>query len=339
LTSSWSSSSSSSLTDLAHRTAMASIPICSRCLRLTVSSATSTARRTAIPSASRRAFASTATQRSSRDDRKLHTTTRVGNPAVEAQQQRTTASVPPPQSSAAPSNAPAKDSKRVLLQPDNLFHSFTHSPSPEIRRRAQFMRQNAYCPHPDHQPTRAATSPHDAEAAKTGRMPPAHVKHECPDCGIPVYCCAEHFADDYAAHLEVCDILRQINEDDHDLVSGRFFPEFEYPGPQIEEAQINLTNWDTLLYSREFNAVNEDRSMRQVTRLLTYPITVGSVLHELSPYGLRNGLTTEGLRSLSGMSDGSSRCSGNCTLTHYSPPLHPPPTSHGCRHNHRRPSP
>jgi len=132
-------------------------------------------------------------------------------------------------------------------------------------------------------------------------MPPAHVKHECPDCGIPITCTPDHFADDYASHLEICDTLRQINEDDHDLLSGRFFPEFEYPGPQIDEAQVNLTNWDTYLYSREFNAVNEERSLRQVTRLLSYPVTVGSFLHELSPYGLKDRLLPEGLRSLSGM--------------------------------------
>lgn len=108
--------------------------------------------------------------------------------------------------------------------------------------------------------------------------------------------------DDYESHLEICDTLRQVNEDDHDLVSGRFFPEFDYPGPQMDEAQVNLTNWDTLMYTREFFAVNDERHMRQVTRLLTYPITVGSILHELSPYDLNNILLPEGLRSLSGKS-------------------------------------
>ena len=163
------------------------------------------------------------------------------------------------------------------------------------------MRQNAYCPHPEHQATRVPVSPDDLEARKTGQKLPAHVRLECPDCGIPVSCSEEHFADDYESHLEICDLLRQVNEDDHDLHSGRFFPEFEYPGSQIEEAQVNMTNWDTFLYSREFNAVNEERPMRQVTRLLTYPATVGSVLHELSPYNLKNRLLPEGLRSLSGM--------------------------------------
>lgn len=108
---------------------------------------------------------------------------------------------------------------------------------------------------------------------------------------------------DYEAHLEVCDTLRQINEDDHDLRSGRVFPEFDYAGPQLEEAMVNMTNWDTFLYTRDFQAINSDRSMRQATRILTYPVTVGSILHELSPYSLRQDsrLTPEGLKSFSGM--------------------------------------
>ncbi|KAK4114037.1 hypothetical protein N656DRAFT_796551 [Canariomyces notabilis] len=187
-----------------------------------------------------------------------------------------------------PSNSLQNESKRVLA-PDDLFHSFTNSPIPEIRRRAALMRQHAPCPHPDHRPG--------------GPMAPAHVDFECPDCGIPVYCSKEHWADDYEAHLEICDTLRQINEDDHDLRSGRFFPEFEYAGPQLEEAMVNMSNWDTFLYTREFNAINADRSMRQVTRLLTYPITIGSVLHELSPYNIKAGgrLTAEGLKSFSAL--------------------------------------
>lgn len=110
--------------------------------------------------------------------------------------------------------------------------------------------------------------------------------------------------DDYEEHMKVCETLRQINEDDHDLVSGRFFPEFDYPGIQEEDFIVNMSNWDTFLYTREFNAINNDRCMRQVTRLLTYPMTIASVVHELSPYNIRKGgrLTPEGLKSLSGLS-------------------------------------
>lgn len=199
-------------------------------------------------------------------------------------------------------NAAPSAGRRVLAEND-LFHSYTNSPIPEIRQRAAFMRQHAYCPCPDHRPTRLPESGRAPETTAQ-QLPPAHVDFECPDCGVPVYCSKEHWMADYEAHLEVCDTLRQINEDDHDLRSGRFFPEFEYAGPQLEEAMVNMTNWDTFLYTRNFQAINSDRSMRQATRILTYPVTVGSILHELSPYTLRRDsrLTPEGLKSMSGTS-------------------------------------
>lgn len=196
-------------------------------------------------------------------------------------------------------------SGNVLLEPDNLFHHFSDSPSPDIRRRAAFMKTHAYCSHPSHHQTRMPLSPHDPEARKGAQstQPPAFVRFECPDCGTPVSCSEEHWADDYESHTEICDVLREINEDDHDLRSGRFFPEFEYPGPQMEEALVNMTNWDTYLYTREYRAINEERPLRQVTKLLTYPVTIGSILSELSPYNIRrNGrITTEGLKSLSAL--------------------------------------
>ena len=197
-------------------------------------------------------------------------------------------------------------SSNVLLQPKNLFHPFSGSPSPEIRRRAAFMKSHAYCPHPNHHRTRMPLSPQDPESRKSPENtsePPKFVRYECPDCGIPAYCSEEHWADDYESHMEICDTLREINQDDHDLRSGRFFPEFEYPGPQMEEALVNMTNWDTYLYSREYRAINEERSLRQATRLLTYPLTIGSIVSELSPYGMKGDkrITYEGLRSLSGM--------------------------------------
>ncbi|RDW61275.1 putative mRNA processing protein (Mss51) [Aspergillus mulundensis] len=196
---------------------------------------------------------------------------------------------------------------RALLKPNNLFHNFSQSPSPAIRQRAAFIKQNAFCPHPSHLQTR----PDEPE----GIAPPAHSHFECPDCGIPIYCSEGHWVDDFEAHLEVCETLKQINEDDHDLRSGRFFPEFAMPGLQDENFVINMTNWDTFLYTREFDAINDDRSMRQVTRMLTYPLTIGSVLHELSPYSIRKDkrLTAEGLRSISAL--------------RYS--LHPPRTGEG----------
>ncbi|EMC92309.1 hypothetical protein BAUCODRAFT_78652 [Baudoinia panamericana UAMH 10762] len=300
---------------------MASNTVCHRCLRAAVSLARSSQ---SASTASRRTFTSSSATRPSRR-RSIHQAAASRAPAVEAARV-SEPSLPYQDVRGRQSDKDAaaqRQPNRILLQPNNLFHSYTHSPAPEIRKRAAFMRQNAYCPHPDHQPTRAPVSPDDLEARKTGAMPPRHVSYECPDCGIPVSCSEEHFVDDYSSHLEICDTLRQINEDDHDLLSGRFFPEFEYPGPQIDEAQVNMTNWDTMLYSREFNAVNEARPMRQVTRLLTYPATIASVLHELSPYSLKDRILPEGLRSLSAL--------------RYT--LHPPRTGAGIDIKGLRPNP
>lgn len=199
---------------------------------------------------------------------------------------------------------PSDQTGNALLKPNNLFHPFSKSPSADIRRRATYINQHAYCPHPEHRQTRLPTAPDDHEGKKPakGGLAPAHAKFECPDCGIPIYCSEAHWAADYENHVQICDTLREINQDDHDLRSGRFFQEFEYPGEQYEEAMVNMMNWDTFLYSREFAAIDDERSLRQATRLLTYPVTIGSVLHELSPYNIRPGnrLTAEGLRSMSG---------------------------------------
>ena len=225
--------------------------------------------------------------------------------SLDTREQVTNEETPPLQSSPGRAETPGSTvSGNVLLQPNNLFHDFSRSPSPEIRRRAAFMKSHAYCPHPSHHRTRTPLSPNDSESRKQNTTrAPALVRFECPDCGIPVSCSEEHWADDYESHMQICDTLRQVNEDDHDLRSGRFFPEFEYPGPQMEEQLVNMTNWDTYLYTREYNAINDDRPLRQVTKLLTYPVTIGSILSELSPYDYKQSdrLTTEGLKSLSGI--------------------------------------
>ena len=253
---------------------------------------------------------STSTRQPFQRPPKITTQQRRTNASLESQRQVLEDELPELRSPLGLADTPSPTlSGNVLLQPNNLFHHFSDSPSPEIRRRAAFMKTHAYCPHPSHRRTRMPLSPHDPESRKLPEKsdpPPAFVRFECPDCGIPVSCSEEHWADDYESHMEICDALREINEDDHDLRSGRFFPEFEYPVQQMEEILVNMTNWDTYLYSREYNALNEERPLRQVTKLLTYPVTIGSILSELSPYEIssRKGgrLTPEGLRSLAGTS-------------------------------------
>merc|ERR1712000_169239 len=57
----------------------------------------------------------------------------------------------------------------LKLEQDNLFHPLSESPIPKFRERAAFMRQYAYCPHPDHQHTKVPTiGPKPDDVAPTG---------------------------------------------------------------------------------------------------------------------------------------------------------------------------
>ena len=72
-------------------------------------------------------------------------------------------------------------------------------------------------------------------------------------------------------------------------------------GPQDSEAAISFANWDVFWYTREFPSMDTERSRRHASKILTYPITIGSVLHQFSNLTLSNQrLTPEGSRSLAG---------------------------------------
>src|SRR6266403_3075095 len=73
------------------------------------------------------------------------------------------------------------------------------------------------------------------------------------------------------------------------------------PGPQDTEAAISFSNWDVFWYTRNFPSMETDRSRRHASKLLTYPVTIGSVIHQYSALTLGNQrLTPEGSRSLAG---------------------------------------
>lgn len=97
-----------------------------------------------------------------------------------------------------------------LISEDNLFHPFSKSPFAHVRARGQAIQSLAPCP---------VCTP---EQSKT-------VKFECPDCGWPTHCSQEHWQRD-SDHEKYCSRLREANEDEHDLRSGRRMWEFELPG-------------------------------------------------------------------------------------------------------------
>lgn len=111
-----------------------------------------------------------------------------------------------------------KDQPPILSQ-DDLFHPFSQSPFPAIRARGEAIQKLAPCPV-------CASSHHNLHGH--GSQPKA-VKFECPDCGWPTHCSEEHWKAD-EEHKKYCSRLREVNEDDHDLRSGRRLREFELPG-------------------------------------------------------------------------------------------------------------
>lgn len=158
----------------------------------------------------------------------------------------------------------------------------SQSPFPEMREKAARVRAQAYCP------------------VSLSQGLKRHVEYDCPHCGWPTHYSRKEWEAD-SEHGRYWPRLREANEDEHDLRSGRELGEFNLPGQQPYEEAISMGNWDVFFYTRGFPSINSDRSRRHVSKLLTYPSTIASVLHENSPYSLRNQrLTGEGLRSLTG---------------------------------------
>ncbi|SPO23591.1 related to MSS51 - mRNA processing protein [Ustilago trichophora] len=176
---------------------------------------------------------------------------------------------------------PPRAAKKPLLAQDDLFHPFSKSPIPSIRARGERIRSLAPCP--------VSMSKY-----KVRRL----VNFECPDCGWPTHYSEKEWAED-TEHGKYVARLREANEDEHDLRSGREMAEFKLPGPQGFEETINMSNWDVFFYTRNFNSIESDRSRRHVSKLLTFPTTMGAVIHENSPYTKKSRrLTHEGLRSM-----------------------------------------
>ncbi|KAI8379252.1 zinc-finger of mitochondrial splicing suppressor 51-domain-containing protein [Radiomyces spectabilis] len=177
------------------------------------------------------------------------------------------------------------EQNKIILDQDNLFHKLSQSPIAELRDRGAIINKYGVCPVCDTE-------------CQGHKKPPVF---ECPDCGYPTHCSSEHYHEGKAAHQEICGILREQNEDDHDLRSGRAMKEFEFPSAQGFDEAVNMANWDIFFYTRAFPSMDSSRSIRHVSKLLTYPVTVASVLHESCPYKLGKEITPEGMRSLAAL--------------------------------------
>ncbi|KAH7107510.1 zinc-finger of mitochondrial splicing suppressor 51-domain-containing protein [Auriculariales sp. MPI-PUGE-AT-0066] len=170
-----------------------------------------------------------------------------------------------------------------LLDVDDVFYPLSESPFVDLQTRANNIRSLAPCP------------------VCLAQDKPVAVKYECPDCGWPTHCSEEHWKHD-TDHAKFCTRLRESNEDEHDLRSGRHFHEFDMPGFPDTEQTISLANWDVYWYTRGFPSFDRERSRRVASKVLSYPMSIAGVLHQNSALNLRNQrLTAEGLRSMTAL--------------------------------------
>lgn len=200
--------------------------------------------------------------------------------------------------------------QQPVLSQDDLFHPFSKSPFPALRQRGEAIKKIAPCP---------VCVSSDAQELPTN-PPVKKVAFECPDCGWPTHCSEEHWHAD-EEHQRCCGRLREVNEDEHDLRSGRKVTEFEMPGaccvlnalefcssatagPIAFDETVSFANWDVFWYTRGFPSMDTERMRRHASKLLTYPMTIASVLHQHSGLTLSNQrVTPEGIRALAGALD------------------------------------
>ena len=72
---------------------------------------------------------------------------------------------------------------------------------------------------------------------------------------------------------------------------------------QPYDQAVSFANWDTLFFTRDFPSIDSERSVRHVSKVLTFPITIAGVLHQNGPFTPRTGrITREGRRSMAGES-------------------------------------
>ena len=149
--------------------------------------------------------------------------------------------------------APKSDPTPIISQ-DNLFHPFSRSPFPAVRARGEAIQKIAPCP------VCAADN-----SALHGS--PKAVRFECPDCGWPTHCSEQHWAMD-TEHKRYCSRLREANEDDHDLRSGRRVWEFEFPGTSPHMQRLHILTGT--LPAHRSTALRGSHFFCQLGRVLVY---------------------------------------------------------------------
>ncbi|CAI8500504.1 unnamed protein product [Pichia kudriavzevii] len=164
---------------------------------------------------------------------------------------------------------------------ENRFHPWDSSPYPDLRTRAATIRAKAKCP-----------------------VTNLDINYTCPISGIPTHHSREAWEQDTEYHqTKKYEILKKVNIYEHDLRSGRPFPEFEFPTNQRRDNLVNFANWDTFFYTRGFVSMDTEFQLAVVTKMLSFPLSIASIVHQYSPYFLKpkGPVSVEGLKSLAAL--------------------------------------
>lgn len=149
---------------------------------------------------------------------------------------------------------PEKDVKKPkapepILSQDNLFHPFSKSPFQAVKDRVETIKKLAPCPVCLKENLHEHGHAHASEPEGATKMARKHVAFECPDCGWPTHCSEKHWKAD-EEHQRYCGRLREANEDEHDLRSGRRMTEFEMPGTANYLQTTSLEDHLTLCFAK-----------------------------------------------------------------------------------------
>jgi splicing suppressor protein 51 len=109
-----------------------------------------------------------------------------------------------------PSEVPASAPPPPVLAQDDLFHPLSHSPFPALVEKADRIKAISFCP-----------TSYDRHGERV------RPEFDCPDCGWPTHASEQRWQEGRAEHVEYCGRLREVNEDEHDIRSGRPMKEFD----------------------------------------------------------------------------------------------------------------
>ncbi|XBW37682.1 hypothetical protein QEN19_003264 [Hanseniaspora menglaensis] len=131
------------------------------------------------------------------------------------------------------------------------------------------------------------------------------VEYFDPISGLPTHSSEDaYLKDENYIESNRPELLKLAVAYENDSISKREFPEYDLAQEQPQGQMISYKDWESWFYTRQFNSMETQFHIAQVSKFLTYPLTIASILSNNSPYLSSNKggpITHEGLKSLSAL--------------------------------------